>query len=286
VKRHPQRYFSGLEVGKDKKSNPETWEKEIMKKALTLLGILAVVGVANATVRVFVTSSSDPYGLENPANHMTPTVSSVDAGGSDFNTYDYYSPGFGPGPLRVGAFPPSASPAGTDGSPIQIPSGGFGYIWLQYQSEPAAKINGLNVLITDPSSPDGLAHNVYTTYYLCNNVFTTGNKRWDGTATPPGYPEWHNNTQTMVAVTAYGIKNLVPVLGEQFWSGAAAGRIALLGAVDAPSDGSIYHVDITLINYADTAMPTPSVTGGVFQFVPEPTSLLLLGLAGLLIRRR
>jgi hypothetical protein len=258
-----------------------------MRKALALLGVLAVVGVASATVRLFVTSSSDPYGLENNANHATPTVSSVDAGGSNFNTYDYYSPDFGPGPLRPGAYPPSASPSGTDASPVQIPAGSWGYIWLQFQNEPAgAHIPELVVLITDPSSPDGLAHNVYTTYYLCNNVGTTGNKRWNGTATPPGYPEWHNNQETMVAVTAYGIKNLVPALPEQLWSGSALGRIALLGAVDAPADGSIYHIDITLLGYTDTTMPTPSVAGGVFQFAPEPTSLILLGLTGLLIRRR
>ncbi len=248
-----------------------------MKKVLTLLAVLAVVGVANATVRVFVTTSSDGYGLETPANHMTPTASTVYANGVNANAYDYGDYyGNPPGILRPGPFPPGNAPSGDLASPVQIAEGDWAYIWLQFQNEPkGAKINGLQVTIT--GGP------VSTTYYLCNNMNAlNANKRWDGTATPPGYPEWHNNPQTMVAITAYGLVNSAQAANWNLWD--TVNRIALLGAVEAAADGTVYNIDITNISYASP--PNPSVSGGVFQFVPEPASLLLMGLAGLLIRRR
>jgi len=249
-----------------------------MKKALTLLAILAVVGTASATVRVFVTTSSDGYGLENPANHMVPTISSVDADGNSINGYDYQDYYGVPGPLRPGPFPPVDAPSGDLANPVQILDGDWAYIWLQFQNEAkGAKINGLQVTIS--GGP------VSTTYYLCNNLDSlpgqTG-KRWDGTATPPGYPEWHNNPQTMVAITAEGLTNSAADSARNLYAGAT--RIGLLGAVEAPYDGATLTIDITNISYA--AGTPGGLAGGVFQFVPEPTSLLLMGLAGLLIRRR
>ena len=120
-----------------------------MKKALTLLAILAVVGTASATVRVFVTTSSDGYGLENPANHMVPTISSVDADGNSINGYDYQDYYGVPGPLRPGAFPPGDAPSGDLANPVQILDGDWAYIWLQFQNEAkGAKINGLQVTIS------------------------------------------------------------------------------------------------------------------------------------------
>ncbi len=254
-----------------------------MKKVVTCVALLALVASASATVRVFVTGSNNPYGLENNANAFTPTVSTVYANGVNENTYDYYDMYGGAGPLRPGAYPPANSPSGTVADPVLIPSTDFAYLWLQFQSEPAgAKINGLAITIrkAGESVP---ATDVYTTYYLCNNVNTTGNKRWDGNATPPNYPEWHNNPETMIAITAYGIKNLATAKAEQLWGGGTA-RIALLGAISAPANGTVYEVLITNISYASP--PNPTVAGGAFSILPEPASLLLMGLAGLLIRRR
>jgi hypothetical protein len=251
-----------------------------MKKVLTLLTVLALVGTASATVRVFVTTSSDAgnYGLENDANHMVPTVSTVIAAGDSTNGIDYADYYGVPGPLRPAAYPPANAPSGDLVTPVPIADGDFAYIWLQFQNEPkGSKINGLTVEIT--GGP------VSTTYYLCNNLQSypaIAVKRWDGTATPPGYPEWHNNPQTMVGVTAYGIQNFGTSKPDQLWDGT--GRIALLGAVEAAADGTVFNVAITNINYS--AGVTPTVAGGVFQFLPEPTSLLLMSLAGLLIRRR
>jgi len=263
-----------------------------MRKIVTVLALLALVATANATVRVFVTKSCDPYGLENNANAFVPTVSTVYANGTDVNGYDYedYSSPPVPGPIRPGGYPPADSPSGTCLDPVVIPPPGqFGYIWLQYQSEPnGAKINGLQITIRECGSTEPSAK-VYTTYYVCNNMNNQFfAKRWDGTATPPLYPEWNgNNPQTMVAIVAYGLQNKAANLPWNLWKGTVGGiayRMALLGAVSADFDGTIYTIDITNISYGTP--PNPSVSGGAFQFFPEPASLLLMGLAGLLIRRR
>jgi hypothetical protein len=208
-----------------------------MKYAMVVLALLAATTGAQATVRVFVTSSSSGYGLEDNANAFTPTVSTVTTDGRNLNTYDYYADYYGsPGPIRVGTFPPADAPSGTTGNPILIPPNEFAYIWLQFQNEPAgAYINMLQISVT--------AGPVSTTYYLCNNSNTLGTKRWDGTATPPDYPEWHNNPQTMVAVTAYGIQNLSANAPGLLYRGGAS-RITLLGALAAPYDGTTHEIVI------------------------------------------
>ncbi len=264
-----------------------------MKKVVTILALLALVTSASATVRVFVTKSSDPYGLENNANYMIPTVSTAYVNGVDENGYDYWADYDGtiPGPIRPGGYPPADAPSGTPDVPIVIPPGDFAYIWLQFQGEPAGvKINGLQISIHvngvpyDPNDPNSYPP-LATTYYLCNNMNNLLlEKRWDGTATPPGYPEWHRNPQTMVGVTAYGIKNTAAGRAHGLWSGGTA-RIALLGAVEYPAGkafGDVYEILISLINYGSGE--PPGVAAG--YFVPEPASLLLMGLVGLLIRRR
>lgn len=263
-----------------------------MKKLVTILAMLALVGTASATVRVFVTPYPDqPYGLENHANAFIPTISTVYANGDFENGYDYADYYFNPGPIRPGTFPPVDAPSGTCEDPVEIPEGGFAYIWLQFQSEPkGAKINGLMVEISFCGTgvvPESVENpgpgQIYTNYYLCNNLgMVTPNKRWDGTATPPLYPEWHNNPQTMVAITAYGLQNVASAALWNLYD--PTNRIYLLGAVAAPYDGAKYEINITNISYATP--PNPTVAGGAFQFLPEPTSLLLMGLAGLLIRRR
>jgi hypothetical protein len=46
----------------------------------------------------------------------------------------------------------------------------------------------------------------------------------------------------------------------------------------------LYNIDIIDISYATP--PNPVVAGGVFHYTPEPASLLLMALAGLIMRRR
>jgi hypothetical protein len=249
---------------------------------------------ASATVRVFVTPSSSGYGLEDHVNAFVPTASAVDADNNVWNGFDYenYYTGV-PGPLRPGAYPPADSPSGTCDDPILIPEGDFAYIWLQFQGEPKLqKIRGLLVEISfcgtgvvPPSVANPGPGQVYSTYYLCNNMShpLIGTQRWNGTATPPDYPEWHNNPQTMLSVTAYGMVNHAVDVAWNLWKGGTW-CMALLGAVTAPADGATYAINITNIGYA-TGDP-PTLAGGVFQFLPEPAGWLLMGLGGLLLRRR
>ncbi len=270
-----------------------------MKKVACLVVMLAMVASASATVRVFVTSSASGFGLADNANAFTPTVSTVYSNDTVENGFDYWADYDGtiPGPIRPGTYPAIDAPSGSVASPIQIDvsAGDFGYVWLQFQSEPnGAKINGLIVTITenggpvyDPNNPSTWPAGISTTYYLCNNLNNlTFDRRWNGTAAPPGYPEWNKingEQQTMVAVTAQGIQNKAAVLEWNLWSGGAS-RIALLGAFTGPAESKIYDIVLTQCNYATP--PNPTVAGGVFQLVPEPASLALLGLVSLLLRRR
>jgi hypothetical protein len=248
-----------------------------VKKTLGIAAILLVTATASASVRVFVTSSADPYGLTIPANHNQPTFSDVDAVGNNLNAYDYYN-----GSFVCAAYPPIDAPSGTDLVPVQISPGDFAYIWLQFRDEPkGAKINGLKVQIFGPGG-------FTPTYYVQNDMLgNIAQKRWDGTATPPGYPEWHNNPQTMVAITAKGIVNGndddAMMFDNQSGTNPRTG-VALLGAIDFTEAG-IYHMNIIDISYGTP--PNPLVNGAVFGYdIPEPASVLLLGVASLLIRRR
>lgn len=261
-----------------------------MKKALCVLAILAMAVTATATVRVFVTAAIDGYGLNEAENHSTPTFSSVDAIGNNLNAYDFYYSDLGPmagtpgkSGFSVSNFPPIGAPSGTDLLPVEIGLGDYAYIWVQFQNEPkAAKINGLKVEITGGA---GFA----TTYYVQNDLGgAVSKKRWDGTATPAAYPEWHNNPQTMVAITAGGLVNGNddPQNMFDYQTGTTPRTgVALIGAIDfGPGAGGNYHIDIIDISYATP--PNPVLAGGVFHYVPEPASLLLMSLAGLILRRR
>jgi hypothetical protein len=272
-----------------------------MKKTLGLVVLLALAASASATLRVFVTTSSAGYGLDIPANAFQPTFSTVNADGDNFNAYDYsdyygdpHGSALGTDPTKrfhMAAFPPADAPSGTPANPVLINPGDWAYIWMQFQNEPkGANVNGLTIEIRVDGGgivPHNATHEF--AYYVMNNRNATGSypadvsvKRWDGTATPPGYPEWNNNPQTMVSPSASGITNGAASVPVNLYQGSS--RIALLGAFQAPADNVTY--DVAFTNYSYSFGVTPAVAGGVFRFVPEPAGLLLVSLAGLLIRRR
>lgn len=103
-----------------------------MKRTLGLALILAVAATADATVRVFVTTSSAGYGLNEPQNAFRPTFSTVDVANQNVNAYDFYHSNLGSNPdgngFSVTNFPPQDTPSGTAASPVQIAVGDWAYI--------------------------------------------------------------------------------------------------------------------------------------------------------------
>ncbi|MBP7746475.1 MAG: PEP-CTERM sorting domain-containing protein [Phycisphaerae bacterium] len=263
-----------------------------MKKALCLVAMLALVATASADVRVFATPASAGYGLDNAANAFQPTFSTVTPGGDNINAYDFYY-----GHFTVTNYPPLGTLPGTVATPIEIPAGDFAYIWLRFESEPkGVTINGLKVLVREVGTTEPAA--IDAAWYVQNDKGNTtpgmSRKRWDGTCTPPGYAEFHMNPQAFVAVTANGITNLATGVDAQMMSTWLAGTTtqprsseALIGAIQG-TPGKTYEILIPSfqdINYTNGTSPA-GLQGGVFKFLPEPTSLMLLGLAGLVLRRR
>jgi len=285
-----------------------------MKKVLIVCALLALATVASANVRIFLTlaGQSDNIGLDNFGSALIPTVSSVDPNNVMTNRFDYANADFTAGlhtinqtaqadlgPTGNGLYP-SNSQAGI----TTIAAGQTAYIWLQFNRDGAGtyaacggdKLNGLKLQGSGSAS-------FTAAWYMQNDGVIANNKRWDGTATPPNYPEWitHNGqTETMVGVNAAGLVNNATDAGWNLYVGknggsanpTTQGRIALLGAIkfDANQSGTFnivfpeseYNLNYSFANNAtDTfALPTGIVV------TPEPASLALLGLAGLLIRRR
>jgi hypothetical protein len=256
-----------------------------MTKLLCAAVILALGAATSADVRLVVTSSADGYGLTNPSNAFLPSYSNVYTDGTNLDAYDYSH-----GHYVVNNYPPQASPSGTLANPIDVDvsAGAWSYIWFQFRSEPkGAKVNGLKVLIREAGSSTPA---LTPTYYVQNDMFgDPPRKRWDGLATAPFYPEWHNNPQTFVAITAHGLVNgdeLPQMMFHTYGGTNPRSGVALLGAVTGPADlNKVYELSIQQIAYfAPPAPPADEPT--YFRFIPEPASALLLALAGLAMRRR
>jgi hypothetical protein len=296
-----------------------------MKKVICVLAILSMAAFASASVRLFVTPASAGFGLNEVANHNTATFSSCTSAGASTNGYDFYysaiggypggpNPGLPPptytGGFSVGdgtlhpnlvnaGFPAWNSDASTAQNPVEISQKDFGYIWFAFQNEvDGVKIKGLGITIYDVTAGGAVApaSALGPTYFYQNDRNSAvGNYRWDGQVTQPGQPEFHNNPQVLVGVTSMGIRN---ARADNPWNMAdyqAKGgttnttNVALLGALDPVfRSGHTYEIAITPgdngIEY-DTGLAGTHVSG-FFKFVPEPASLLLMGLAGLILRRR
>jgi hypothetical protein len=266
-----------------------------MKKAIVLLAVLGLVAAANADVRFYFTASTDAaYGLTNVGNALKPGLEgSVDTDDSNGD------PAYG-----VTAYPTfNAANIPT----VDYTKNEFVYVWVQFYSTGTAPTfpqtaastyvpnNGklFSATLTATGDPAKVA------WYRVDNQVGDGTLRWQGAATAPDFPEFTDPTEiALTAVTSYGIQNKTAANPYQLWSGNAGGRVALLGAIKPSKAG-----DFTINVPAETGTGLPllaynAVIGGAatsyavlpvfgsYHVIPEPASMLLLGLAGLLIRRR
>jgi hypothetical protein len=263
-----------------------------MKKVLCLAAILAFATAANAVDgRLFITGWDEGYGFTDPSVACIPTASEVDLDGNNYNALDYY---YGYGPYVMGTYPPADHAGYGMGAPLTLDKtmGDGAYLWLQF-SDDAAKgmnINGLQIEVLDAGTGEPAAI-APVAYYLANDIQAyPGRKRWDGPATGPDYPEFSgNNPQVLVAVTAYGLKKTLPPTPDQYFSGGTLGNIAVLGSIclDEMDPNGDYYIAITDINLTEgETTPADWMADTYFTVTPEPASLLLLGLAGLVLRRR
>ncbi len=253
-----------------------------MKKALCIALSLAFAAVATADVEFFFTSSSAGYGLTQGPTAIVadPFIPSSFTG---FDTYYGYTIAQGGDPnVLAGTDVPAALIAGNPDfiadAVIDPGAGEFVYLWVHFDETEAdnTKINGINGLFMAGASA--------TSYYYCN----TAGFRWDGALDAAALSQ---NPQSLVAVTSAGILNTTANSAQNMYYGggknsAGAGfRTALLGAVAYDTVGS-YAGTLTEVSTstAGTAQTWKFLNG--VQVVPEPASLLLIGLAGLVLRRR
>lgn len=237
-----------------------------MKRMVGFLVLVALVTGASASVDLFFTSSADPYGLRVPSLAFLHTAGNgtdyrdgyeltKDAGGA------YLTPPLGPLPDAV----------------VDCSTGQWAYIWGRFNNEPPdAWINGVAIGV------DGALPGVGNiAWYLCENSNdpNIGKRRWDGNEM------FYSNPAGLIAITTYGIPNANADVPWDLY--AASTRTFLLGAVKcANCPGQLtFMLGYTPIHYTVQPHPAVNVLNKVVC-VPEPATVLLLALAGLVARRR
>jgi hypothetical protein len=239
-----------------------------MKKALCILSILAVATVASADVQIFFTNGASPFAGSGPTSVFAPTAG---------NSLDYSADGYVP---NYAIFP-----AGT-GNPI-VQLGETAYVWVKFTTTNGlptvgAKMQGLDLQLQKGGVNYTLGAGDDIAYYVQDDSFGTGNKRWDGDF-GPGNINFKQAHQVLVGVTATGIRNLGADAGANLYQGST--KTALLGAIKLNSLGT-YSYTLGSLGISFNTGGTPAVQFGTLTVVPEPAALVLLAVAGLLIRRR
>ncbi|MEW6251829.1 MAG: hypothetical protein AB1716_14380 [Planctomycetota bacterium] len=234
-----------------------------MSKRIAVVLILLSAVVAAADVQIFFTAASagSPWIGSGPIDPFLPSGNR----GMDY-TLDGYVPNYANFPQ---AFQPTT---------VIDPYNDFAYVWIKFTPDNGrpplgAKLQGLDIDLT----PDPLD----VAYYVCDDTFATGTKRWDGDSGGPGWPNFKRDPQTLVAVTSSGIRNLASDLPVNLYQGST--RTALLGAVKVGFGVYRYSLGPLGINFHTGGVP--DVQFGVLV-APEPAALALFAFVGLRIRRR
>ena len=227
---------------------------------------IVLFGVTSATAAIEVFFTSPAYGLTDPNLTFVETLATPN---SDATAYDAVAVPVGPD-VSVYGYEPL-------------------YVWLEFVNEPAgAKLHGLHLDYLLDSDHAGVAE--WTSYRgdVAGGEHDVEYDRWQG---PAGwYASSTGATLPMVhvAVTSWGIQNRV-VGGTDFMTyvNSEGNVTALLGAVRFDTTG-LATAALGSLGAAYSMMDDPEdfVFHSVEIVNPEPTSLLLLGLLGILLRRR
>jgi len=267
------------------------WENGNMKKLLCVVTLLACVASANAYVELFLVPDDGTHGIGAP------------------NTFNMNEINFLPDFLGTSNAPGPVGPIDTTGGSAPLSTY---FVYAKFVGEEAyATIYGVNTSASW-SSGVGVGQNLIYRHRKTNGTPSQRWDRWDGDQPIPLV------NGTAVAVTADGINFAQPGDGS-FDIYTDANGTALLGAVEVGADqntaGSFklgigsqglvindgIHTDPTKTYFPEvrfngqrvqgeqyTTKGSPDVFGEAdgIVFTPEPASLLLIGLAGLMIRRR
>jgi len=264
-----------------------------MRKLLCVFSLLAVAAVASADVQIFFTSAPPWAGAGNvppgpPADQFAPSAGH----GTDYGVWDPDNTVWTPGDGYVvpnANFPTAFVPNTT------IAPGGNAYVWIRFNigatgPQAGAKLQGLDLIF---QRTDGTAYTpADVAYYMQDNTNNNGGPggsqfRWDGDIGVPPYSAFKKAHQVLVAVTAGGIVAATTNNNGNMYRYTSTGSAgtALLGIVKVDDLGVFnYSLGTQGINF-NTGIAAPPVEFGTLT-TPEPAAMLLLGLAGLLIRRR
>jgi len=258
-----------------------------MKKAVCLVALLAFAAVASANVQFFFThGTADPWGLSGNDYFGTP-VPGFDVFAPTSGTLsDWYYGGYLLKDQGTTAVLDDVPLTSAINPVVTLNPGEFAYIWIKFDETEATddKVIGIE---NWGFQCGGSYDNVDLTSYYMNN-----NKRWevDPNAADP-FEQLTANPQQLVNVVQPGIVNKALNDSANLYSAGPVGvnyrHTALMGVVRCkegcygPLVGSLNNL------YLYPTVP-PRVTEflNAIECVPEPASLLLLGLAGLILRRR